>query len=483
MDILTAQNLAEEIRTAPSERLKEWSEMKDIFFSYPSLIRLQGLINSGKANIGADELCFLNEVAHSLSASPMYYSAGSVTTKEKDIADTLADMMSKYAFFNPQYSSPCSLEEAFRLGKKAVEYKKTKSFSMGDLSLFSADSDKLASLGAALNGLDESFCENGICVANDQYIKKEKRVKSNKKYLISFVSLTEDSEFDALLDFAKAVPQLKGTILAFADERYKLFAKILEHSKKLSVITEHEPLLLSITDFLFNRELTIAVISKKSAKKRLESLALKKGVEIHHPIKITKQSKINVVYKNTVLTSFSYDILKNLMLFSSIDVNIPNQLDSWVSLPDVGTYKSEKTAESVYMTSVSLGSPESAFLSSINALVSPFISAACDGKCTKNSEFSITVNAKFSTNAEDSYAALLGIYRAITEIGVVVENPSITFTDSEPSVSVALKVSSFGEISEVSTSLSREDLYSYLLKDNKIPDFAVLRDLINGKKL
>ena len=175
MDILTAQNLAEEIHTAPSERLKEWSEMKDIFFSYPSLIRLQGLINSGKANIGADEFCFLNGIARSLSASPMYYSAGSITTKEKDIADTLADMMSKYAFFNPQYSSPCSVQEAFNLGKKSIEYKKAKSFSLGNLSLFSAGSDKLASLCAALNGLDESFCKNVICIANDQYIKKEKR--------------------------------------------------------------------------------------------------------------------------------------------------------------------------------------------------------------------------------------------------------------------------------------------------------------------
>lgn len=483
MDILTAQNLAEEIRTAPVARLKELSATSDVFLSFPALVRLQAAINSGKAKIGADEICFLNGVAHSLSAFPKYYSAGSVTTKEKDIADTLADMMSKYAFFNPQYSSPCSLEEAFCLGKKAVEYKKTKSFSMGDLSLFSADSDKLASLGAALNGLDESFCENGICIANDQYIKKEKRVKSNKKYLVSYVSLKEDAEFDTLLNFAKEVPLLKGTILAFADERYKLFAKILEHSKKLSVITEHEPLLLSITDFLFNKELTIAVISKKSAKKKLESLALKKGVEIYHPIEITKQPKINVVYKNIVLTSFSYDVLRGLMLFSSLDVDIPNQLDSLVSLPDVSTYKSENTAESVYMTSVSFSSPERAFLSSINAIVSPFISAAYDGKCTKNSEFSITVNAKFSTKAEDSYAALLGIYRAITEMGVVVENPSITFTDSEPSISVALKVSSFGEISEASTSLSREDLYSSLLTDNKMPNFEVLRDLINGKNL
>ena len=492
MDILTAQNLAYEMFTAKPSRIKELSETEDIFFSYPALIRVQRLIASGKIKAGAGEFLLLNGIASSIVASPLYYSAGNITTNEKDIADTVADMMSKYAFFYPDYSSPCSVQQAFELGKRAVEHKRTRSFSMAELSLLSGSCDEIASLNAALKGFDIKHCQDGICVAADQHIKKRATLKPNKKYFVSFVCPREDSGFENMLEFAKAVPSLKNTVSSFADERYKLFAELLNHSQKLSITSDAIPvsseskeIFSSITDFLFDKKCTIAVISKykRSSKRKLNALASKNGVDIYHLIETTKQPVISVVFKRKVLASLPSDALKALMVFEALSVNIPNQFDGVVNLPHTSVYESKETKESVYMTKVSLADPSSLFLNTTNSFIAPFLASVYDGKSTENSEFSISVNARLSSKVENSYAALLGIYRSITEMGVLTENPSITLTDGEPSLSVALRVHTFGESSSFETELSQNELYDSFICKQGVPDFSVLRDLINGKNL
>lgn len=506
MDILTAKTIADELLTAPLERIKEFSNMPGVSLSISSLSGLQGFINSySKSKIGVEEIIFLNGLASAFAASSKYYAAGSITTNEKHIADTISDMMAKYAFLYPNYSAPCTLEQAFKLCGEATAYGKVRHFSMGEHSLFSSDSDQLAMLNAALNGFDLKHCQNGICIAADRYSRKLKGIRSNKKYSVSFAYLKNDSSFDNLRSFAKDVAIAKSTVSAFAAKENELFLGICERSKKLSIIankipmlpfinedaefTESEKIFYSLSEFFFNRDpkkCAIAIVSnpKRSSKKRLNKLAQKYGIEIYHPIEITKEPRITVCSSKITIASISFDILRLVMRPQILDVCIPDQSEKVAYTPSEKAYCSKETAEAVYTSSTSFDNVSEYFLNSISAILSPFISAAYDGLNTQNSTFSIALSLRLSlNNLEGSYAALLGIYRAITEMGVIVESSSVSLTDGEPSLSVALKAQTFGEITTLSTDLSPKDLFAFLAKNEKMPDFSAFLALINGQNI
>ena len=502
MDILTARKIAEELYTASTDRLREFSKTPGIFLSLPALIGLQRLQG---CRISAGELLVLNGLARSFSSSPESYAAGSVISSDRHIADTLADMMSKYAFLYPDYSAPCTAQKAFEIGGEAVAYGKVKSFSMSDTALFSSSSDELAKLEAALGGFDPKYCQNGICMGENLYIHKEKHLRLGKSYSVSFAFLKENADFDNLLSFAGDVSAENSVVSAFASKRSDLLGLFCDRSKRFLImaegipgdpfinedpeLTESEKIFISTLKFFFENDpngYAIAIISKprSSSKTRLEALAEKHGIEIFHPIEITKFPRISVLSKGKTVSSLPSSVLRTISKSEALKVEIPSQSTS-TSLPEVNIYEHNQGEERLYTACVPL-SDGTSFADIINAVALTIIEAAYKGYNTKNSEISIAINAKIFMSSESvgsSYAAILGVYRAITEMGLSVDSSSLSLTNIDPSVSVALKVRAFKEPVSTKSRFSPHELLISLTNDIGIPDFSDLLALINGQNI
>jgi hypothetical protein len=141
--------------------------------------------------------------------------------------------------------------------------------------------------------------------------------------------------------------------------------------------------------------------------------------------------------------------------------------------------------EHVYSANVSIRDIGNAFNSAITAVIDPFIAGAYDGINTQNSDLALAICVALPLFDEksigSSYATLLGLYRAVTELGITIEDLSLKESDSEPSVSIALRAYKFGERAEFITKLSKEELTDSFWKDAPLPDFEKIRALINGK--
>ena len=505
MDILTARQVASELYTASTERLREISKMPNVSLSVQSLIGIQrAALSYGGYVISAEELILLDLIAKAFSRSPKRYSAGNITTTEKQIADTLADMMTKYSFLYPSYSSPCTADQAFGLGGEATDFGKSHSFSLSDLIMFSSSSNDLSVLKAALHGADEIYCRDGICVAADQYLRKERKLKSNKKYSVFFAYAQEGSDMDGLIAFSKDAAKSSATVASFAAKGEDLLIKLLEHSLKITLLSDNIPSQVSddilaekerayrsVTDFFFgyrHGKCAVAVITKNksSAKRSLSALAAKHGIELYNPIEINSIPRFTVLSRGRIFTSLPISILRTVMHTEALNVSVHPQTFDLPDLPESSTFEYKEANDTVYTVTASLTDPSKCFASSINAIIYPFIVAAYSGKNTLNSSFSLSVNASLPMSDSSigaSYASLLGIYRAITEMGVSTVDSSLTITDATPSVSVALKTTSFKEKTEVVTALSPEEMLKRLKEDGEMPDFSALRALINGQNI
>ena len=503
MNISTARKIASELFSASDQGIREFSCMPGVSLSVSSLLGIQGFINSySKAKVRPEELILLNGIAASMTASSKYYAAGRVTTEQKHIADTLEDMMSKYAYLHSGYSDPCNIEQAIALGGEATAHGKINRFSMGDHSLLSSAGDEVSILNATLEGFDAESVHSGISIARDRCSRKQKSIKYGKKYSVSIAYLSEETSFDNILAFAKDVADRKCVISSFASLKSDIFLGICERSKKISIysdrlpsidlpseteISESERSVLSVSNFFFEKDASkpaIAIISraKASSKKRLSALAKKHGVEICHPLEITKDPGIIVCAGKDVVSAIPAEFLRLMMRPQILKVNLPTQTKKVVYTPCEKVYDSRETLETVYSAHTELTNANGCFSDCISAILSLLVRAAYDGANTKNSLISISLNAILSSSdLSGSYAAILGIYRAITEMGISVEGAASSLTSDTPSLSVALKVRSFGSTDEILTTLSPGELFGLLAKDGEMPDFPAFRDFINGK--
>lgn len=425
------------------------------------------------------ELAFLDNFIRSRESLPSAHSATSVSTNDPEVAETLRDMMIKRARFYPDYSRPCTFEEAFLMGRDVTSSGKAQSFSMADHKLFTAENDLLAKLNAILNGFSPKICKDGVCVAQNQYLPiKTKDLRPSKRYEVTVVYSSDEN---CLLSFAENIASSRLSLNSFSSKGNEIFSKICEYSRYLTVDTD---LLPSCShDSLFDNSFgncAIVVFSKTKRAKKVISLAKKHGLNVCSAINISKDNRLRIMSKGSKLFSFKSVILSGAMGAVAADIKIPDQkpvskIPSAKKLREI-----PESNERVYMTDVSLNS-DRAFTESISAIISPLVASAYDGLNTQNSEFSISINASLSKNDGASYAALLGIYRAVAELGITVENPHLSMTENQSSISVALRVHSFKEKTSFTSSLSQKDMLKVLVEDKLIPDFEVLRTIINGK--
>lgn len=425
------------------------------------------------------EIAFLDNFIRSREALPSAHSTTSVSTNDSEIAETLRDMMAKYSRLYPDYFSPCTFEKAFLLGSEVTLSGRSQSFSMAEHKIFSSESDILAKLDATLNGFAPKACKDGICVAQNEYLPARKNaLRYSKRYAVTIVYSSEEN---SLLSFAEKIALSKSAISSFASTGDKLFCKVCDHSKSLSVNTDLLP--TPAQEGLFDNgfgDYAIVVFSKPKKAKRIISLAKKHDLEVCSAIEVSKKNKFIITSQGKEIAYFKPVILRGAMGAMAKDIKIPDQKPISV-LPSLEKLcEMSESNEQVYKSDVVLNS-ESAFSESIAAIISPLVAAVYDGLNTQNSEFSISINAFLSKNDDATYASLIGIYRAITELGIAVENPHLSMTEGQSSLSVALRVHSFKEKTPFTASISQNDMLKKLTESALLPDFETLRALVNGK--
>ena len=415
------------------------------------------------------ELDFLDKFIKSRERLASAHSATSVSTNDVEVAKTLKDLMEKRARLYPDYSRPCTFEEAFLMSGEVTSVGKTQRFSMANHKLFSAESDLLAKLNALLNGFAPKACQSGICVAENQYLPiKAKEIRSSKRYA---VTIAYSANEDGLLSFAKKISTSKYSLNRFVSNGSEVFCKICEYSRSLTIDADVLP---SFDGY------AVVVFSKPKKAKKIISLAKKCNIEVCSAIKISKDNRLKVIKEEKEAFSFRSLILRGAMGASSKDIKITDQFPTKETLSAEKICELPESNERVYMTNVLLND-ELSFSQSMSAIISPLVAAAYDGLNTLNSEFSLSINASLPEESDRAFAALLGLYRAASELGITIESPHLSITKSSGTLAVALRVHSFKEKNLFSTPLSQDELIKMLVGEKLVPDFETLRSIINGK--
>lgn len=510
MDIQTAQHIASSFALLDKERLEELLNCPDVHMSQSNFLALKSFFNNvQRRSPSVGELIFFDAFIDSISEAPEQYAATDVCTNDEHIAKTLADVMEKYAAAHPDYNFPCTVRQVLELGAESVNSRSDKRFSESEKRLFAANSDESAILKATLNGYSSEHCQNGICIGvkRDRPINK-KELKPRKEYAVAIVYGDVDS-FERLAKFAIELSKSCRIIHAVDADGKNIFDEILKTTQSISLNTDLLPLpaydqdallpyermpkkIRAATEVLFTEagfgKHAIAVFVKKRALKAICAVAQQHMLSVCTAITVTKDRRFRTIVDGYVASDLNPDIFKAARIAKNIKVRIPDQTYKNYEGCAIKIDKSGnalRPLEYVYSAKTLISDTDDAFNSAVAAVITPFISSACDGINAQNSELSLSICATLPFSDKDSvdasYATLLGLYRAVIELGIPVEDLSIASSGTKASVSTALRAYRFGEKAEFITKLSPEELIDSFWKDEILPDFEKIRAVINGK--
>lgn len=507
MNIQTAQYIASMFATLDRERSVEILSYPDVNMSYNNFISLKSFFNKVQHRTpSVGELIFFDAFIGSISEDPEQHAATDVCTNDEHMAETLGELIKKYSIACPDYAFPCTVRQALEIGIRSVKNKFERGFSESEKRLFAEKSNELAVLKAILNGYSSEHCQDGICVGikNGSPVEN-KGLKSRTEYTVAII-YDKEEKLDILASFAEKLIKNKHIFRAVASEGKNLFGEISKITQNLSLnadllplpIYNHEEILpyertprkiLAATEVLFTDagfgKHAIAVFVKKQKLKSICSMAKKHGLNVCSAITVAKDSRFRMIVDGYIASDLNRDIFRAARIANSIKINIPDQADKYSYSEANKIFDITHPLECVYLAKASVNTPENAFNTTISTFISPFVSAAYDGKNARNSELSVAICASLPFSDKSlsgiSFATLLGLYRAVTELGIPVEDLSITSGGNDASISVALRVYNFEKSAELVTNLSKEELVNNLFKCGKLPDFEKIRALINGK--
>lgn len=508
MNVNTARQMAAYFSIMNREQLSASAASPDVSMTYATMAALQSFFNHSQLRPPSQgEMIFIDSFVSSQANNLNRYAAGEIRINEPYIAETLADVMAKYAELSPNYVLPCTALKAFELAKEIIDRNKIRHFSMSEYRQFTASSDTLASLNAIIAGCSPELCQNGICIAKNRYAAAPHRgLRSRTGYDVTIVYSNDENADNRLLGFAESRFAFNGATSVIVDRTQNIFRRIAEISRSLKVntdllpprqcedgddilLTEAEKAFILLSDSFFTENVfgkhVFAIISTPSQTQNIRARAKKAGVETCSAIAITKEMKLKITSKGITISELHPDLFKILLGTDILKVDIPKQV-----LTDASDFDFTRNiltlstpGERVYTLSLPLSDSEARFADAARAIFSLYISAAYDGFNAKNSDFSLAVRAALpmsdKANIGQSYAALLGIYRAVTELGTDIESYSLS-AEGEPLLSLSLRVHSFAEKATLVTDLSRGELENSLREENGLPKFALLRTLING---
>ena len=500
MDILTAQEIASRFSMLDMDSLIELSCRSDVMMSHSELSALKIYFNNYQYRApSVGELIFFDAFFGSLSDAPEHYATTGFGTNCECLASTFSDLLNKYSKLYPDNAFPCSLKKAFELGFEAISNNSGHAFSMSDRKMFVGDTNKTASLRALSEGYEPELFINGICIAKNTHEKmRTKPIKRGVAYATVIVYPCHGTEPDGLYSFVRKAVKSKKALHLITCRGKDIFRSIYEVSKDLSVNAEKLPLSLQdsyrsadiysesakalFTDSVFG-EHAVAVFCKKHNLKRICSMAKKLGLETSTAINITKTRGIKILMNGSLFSELRSDSFAATVLPQELKHKIDYR-DPVIAEPLPCSVNSPEPDELFYSVSTPIPVDAAAFNTAAASILTPLIYASYDGSNIKNSELSLSVNLFVDIlnkeYAECSFAAVLGIYRAVTELGIPVNSYAVHITDGAPSISVCLHAHKFDNCATLVTDLSKEELAETILKSSHIPDFEAIRQLING---
>ena len=510
MDIQTAQFISSNFAVIDRDRLTEILNSPSVHMSYSTFLSVKSFFNNIQHRApSVGELIFFDAFVGSISDDLNQYAVTDVCTNDQHMAETLADIMMKYSAEYPNYNFPCTVSKTLELGISSLEKRSERLFSESEKRLFAAKSNESAMLKAILSGFSPERCQNGICVGIKSHSPLgEKELKSGKEYAVIIIYGNNDS-FDKLSEFAKILSKNKKILRVVSARGKNIFEEILKTTSNISLNTDLLPLtlcdqddilpyertplkILAATEVLFTEsgfgQHAIAVFAKKRDLKSICNAAEAHGLKACAAVTVTKDHRFRMLADGYVASDLNSDIFKSAQIAQNIKIILPDQLSDQSAASAIVSDKTVNDLypfEHVYFSKATVADNKYAFNTAVTSVISPFVSMAYDGINTQNSELSLAIHVgiTFSGNkpSEDSYASLLGLYRAITELGIPVEDVSLVASDSDTYVSVALRAYRFGEKAEFITKLSKEELTDSFWKNEILPDFEAIRSLINGK--
>ena len=498
MNIQTASNIVRRFSMLDAESIREYCTLPDVTMDQPDLLatkRFFDQIQHRTPSVG--ELIFLDAFIGSIKDSPDYYAPARIRANDAFIAKPLFDLIKARNAIHPDEACPFSVSQAFATVHESAEYQQTRSFSTSDVRIFISDTDENAKINTILKGYSPEFCENGICVAKNNYSVPHKRdINKNTEYVALVIYPKADSDPQAMQDLAKIIAKSKKVLHASASAGKHVFTDIYSLSQRLILRAEklqlpvRENILESFadiseaifTDSYFSSTAIIAVCKKKHAK-RIQGIAQCMGLESCAAIEIPKTTKFRIYLNSHLLSEIRGELFDTARYREIFEVEIPSEQFFDAKIPEVvNLCKIEESNDLIY----SVVSPLSdhSYQDVARSILSAFISAAYDGYNLKNSCFSLafkaSVNLSDKEHITQTFSSLSAVYSSVTELGLSIDCANTQLTDGAPAISVFLRVSPFGEKALLSTSLSKDSVAKLVFRGHTHPDFSVIKDLMEG---
>ena len=310
---------------------------------------------------------------------------------------------------------------------------------------------------------------------------------------------------EKLFEFARRASSKRGAVYLNVEKVEDIFNTIRTLSRGLKINADALPCIdpvyenddapeddpfINISKDLFEDKIfgkhAILIVGKRWFVRPFTALAKQLGLGVCSAITITKAPVFSIKSGKSTLSEMRAGIFDAIDSCTRIKTRTSDEKTSDLLLPKVEKKNCDSSRdESVYFASSPLSSDS--FRSALTAVSAPIIYAAMDGYSTRNSALSIAVSLVGDMGTPDSssqlFSAVLGVYRAVTELGLPSDAFSVSLEKGQPRITAALHSAPFSKKANISSSLTVDEMLSLLFPVGDEPKFEVIRDLSNGENI
>ncbi len=448
----------------------------------------------GNGVITEKELYILDAYAGAISSSPAHYSVGTLLVNEPYIAETYGDMMKKYAALYPEYDRPCHIEKMLGLGGAAVSAGLPRQFLSTDIRVASGKNDPRSRIKRFLSGLEdvESFDGLTVCRRVDS-LKFREKINSSLRAAIIYSHLNDDS----LLDFCRSAKKLNSYKITVGAP-YEIFLEALYSFTGIQINAASLPVpqgaellpseyrsIISVRTSFFTENVfggcAIFAVGKAKKIQKLITEAKKKGLQISEALQPQNLRLFSVTAPYSPTLKFKTDLLKMMYHMTSESAVIPKHSPEVLTQRGYGVekvYENDHRSDAVYTVSLDLSSSPAPFNETILAASELVISAVKDGYSMKNGCLTLSASATLPLSSPEdlghSLSVILGVYRAVTELGIPMESTAVETSAKESKIVLSLRAFSPKGASDPATAIPVNSLIYDSIGENSLPNFEIL---------
>jgi len=455
----------------------------------------------GNNPISEKELYILEAYANAIKSSPAHYSVSSLLVNEPYIAETYGDMMKKYAALYPEYDRPCNVEKMLSLGGEAVCAGLPRRFSSTDIRVSSGKNGAASKIKRYLAGLDDIEVLDGLTVCRrvDAFKFREK-TESSMKAAIIYAPQNEDR----LLDFCKSIKCFKPFKIT-AGAPYEIFLDALYSFNGIQIIADIIPAParamnlppeyrapISVSDAFFTDktfgECVIFAVGRTKKIQKLVAEAEKQGLQTSLALQPQNIRLFSVTMPHCPVLKFKSDLLKMMYHAAGESATVPKHSPELLPKKSYGTakvYESPRKTDAVYSVSLDLSDSPAPFNETLLAATELIVSAVMDGYLMKNGTSALSVSESLPLSSPEGFghslSAILGIYRAVTELGIPMEDVSVEASEEAPKVTLSLRAFSPKGVEAPTVKIPANSLIYGTLDENFLPNFEILSKYCRGE--